>query len=187
MNLNSNRTIGFILIGVGAVILLARFIGDDLLAVSWPLWIIVPGVLMLFGAFNGQRANLELAIPGAIVTGTGLILATMAVTGRWEAWAYAWALYPAFSGVAMYMVGQRNGQEKLRINGQRTAMSGLYMLIGFGLFFEIFIFGGLSGIFNSTVLPLILLAAGAYFVWSNGRLVPGQAKEKRKVDEEELV
>lgn len=184
--MNTNRNLGFILIAVGVVILIARFTGVDFMAHSWPLWIIVPGALMLYNAFSGEKANLSLAVPGAIVTGTGLILATMSVTGRWEAWAYAWALYPTFAGTATYMVGKRNGDEKMLEMGQRTAMSGLYMLIGFGLFFELVAFGGLAGLLNSSIIPLVLLAAGAYFVWSNGRLIPGGDKPKRKEKEEIL-
>ncbi len=182
--MDNNRNIGVILVGVGVVILLARFVGVDFMAVSWPFWIILPGAFMLFNAFSGERANLSMAVPGSIVAGTGLILLTMAITNRWEAWAYAWALYPVFSGTAVYLVGKQNGEASLRDNGQRTAISGLYMLIGFGLFFELFIFGDFSGLLNSSIIPLALIGAGAYFIWSNGRLTPTGGKEKRKTDEE---
>jgi len=184
--MNNNRNLGYVLIAAGLVLVIARFVGVNFMAHSWPLWIIAPGAFMLYNAFSGEKANLSMAVPGAIVTGTGLILLTMSITGRWEAWAYAWALYPTFGGVATYMVGKRNGDATLEKNGQRSAISGLYMLIGFGLFFELVAFGGLSGLLNSSIVPLALVAAGAYFLWSNGQLLPGGEKEKRKSKEENL-
>jgi hypothetical protein len=183
MNMN-NRMTGTILLVIGAAILLFRFMGIGFWDVAWPMWIIAPGLAFLYFAFAGEWANVGFAIPGAVVTGTGLILATLNLTGRWEAWAYLWTLYPAFVGLAMNQVGRRNDDNGLQEAGRRVGIIGLYMLVGFGLFFELMIFGGGFGIFNSTFLPLLLITGGAYFMFGRGcvNIMPEEKSKKRKVD-----
>src|SRR5688572_10501547 len=183
MNMNSRLT-GISLVTIGVAIFLVRFVDINLWSLAWPIWVIAPGLAFLYFAFVGERANVGFAIPGAVITGTGLILATLNMTGRWEAWAYLWTLYPAFVGLALNQVGRRNDDFGLQQAGRKVGIIGLYMLVGFGLFFELMIFGGGFGIFNSTFLPLLLIAAGAYVMFGGGCVsdMPEHKSKKRKVD-----
>ena len=183
MNMNSRMT-GIGLVVIGAAILFLRFVDINIWGVAWPIWVIAPGLAFLYFAFSGERAQVGFAIPGAVITGTGLILAALNLTGHWEAWAYLWTLYPAFVGAAMNQVGRRNHDLGLQDAGRKVSITGLYMLIGFGLFFELLIFGGGFGIFNSTFLPLLLIGIGAYVMFGRGcaSILPDGKSKKRKVD-----
>src|SRR4030042_4003625 len=90
---NANWVFGGILIAVGVLWLLAQLVGIRVGSYLWPLFIIVPGVVLFVLAMTMEgRAGEGLAITGGIVTMVGLLLFYQNATGHWTSWAYAWAL-----------------------------------------------------------------------------------------------
>ena len=89
---------GIILIGVGVLFLLMQLFPGfaEIFDFSrqWPLLIVLLGALFLLGAFLGSP---QLAIPGSVVTGIGIILYYQNITGNWASWAFVWALIPGFT------------------------------------------------------------------------------------------
>jgi hypothetical protein len=158
---------GVILVIIGAALLASRVVEISFGGVTWPLWVVVPGVAMLVGSFFiPPRGGLGLAIPGAIVTMVGLVLWVQEVYGLYATWAYAWALVaPTGPGLGMFLYGlvQRDGE--LVGDGFRTMLVGLGLFLGFALFFEGVI--GISGdpIPNLDQLaPYGIIALGALLV-----------------------
>jgi O-antigen/teichoic acid export membrane protein len=96
------------------------------------------------------------------VTSVGALLAWQNATGRWETWAYAWALIgPTASGVGSFIGGLRTGNRKMRDAGLWQIVIGLALFVGFYLFFEQVI--GLSGEpapLPDWVMPLVLVGLG---------------------------
>lgn len=137
--------IGIILVVVGAAFLVGRVVDVSLGPDAWPLWIIVPGLVMLFGSFAiPPRNGLGLAIPGAIITMVGLVLWVQETFDLYATWAYAWALVaPTGPGLGMLLYGLARGDRELAGDGLRTTLVGLGLFFGFALFFEGVI--GLSG------------------------------------------
>ena len=158
--------LGVILVLVGAVFLATNVTGFQLDA-AWPLFIIVPGLILLGASFAaGGEAGGGLAITGSIVTTVGLILAVQEATGLYATWAYAWALVaPGSVGVGMLLFGSFTGRQDLSTAGIRLAGIGLALFVGFALFFEGVI--GLSGAGTPPLeglLPIGLIALGAILV-----------------------
>ena len=186
-DLNRNLGIGLIALGLGLVFL--RITGPSLVSLLWPMWVLAPGAFALWMGFREERALLGWAMPGAVVGGTGAILFLLNLTGHWEAWAYAWALYPIFVGGALYYTGKHNGDMEQIGAGERTARVGLAMLAGFGFFFEFLIFGGL-GVLTGPLLPLVLVGGGAalYVFRDNVRLgfLEDGEKPKRKLKNSDI-
>ena len=81
---------------------------------------------------------------GPSTVAVGLVLFYQDQTGRWESWAYAWALVgPAASGLGLALWGIRSGDRQDVRNGTWGLLGGLaFFVIGF-LFFEGII--GISG------------------------------------------
>ena len=155
--------LGALLIVLGGVFLVTNLTGFSFDA-AWPLFIIVPGLVLLGASFAvGGEAGGGLAIAGSIVTTVGLILAVQEATGLYASWAYAWALVaPGSVGVGMFLFGTYTGRADLTSAGVRLIAVGLGLFIGFGLFFEGVI--GLSGEGTPPlegVLPIALIALGA--------------------------
>ena len=154
--------LGLILIALGSLLLLDRITGLDLGAAGWPLFIVVPGVLILaWGVSISGREGIGLAIGGGITTVVGLILAVQNLTGLWATWAYAWALVgPGGPGIGMVAWGLAHGDRSLVTNGLRTLATGIVLFAGFGLFFEGVI--GLSGppFLTSDAGPVALIVLG---------------------------
>jgi len=134
--------LGAILIFIGLAFLAVRYLDVFEGADVWPLFIIGPGVaLLVLGLF---LPNLGMLVGGSVVTTVGLVLAWQNMTGRWESWAYAWALVgPTASGVGSLLGGLRTGNPRLRDAGMWQIAVGLALFAGFYLFFEQVI--GLSG------------------------------------------
>jgi hypothetical protein len=129
---------GIILIVLGAIFLASESLNLDLSRYGWPMFVIVPGLVMLvLGLVIPNEAGLGLAIPGAIVTTVGLVLLFQDTTGAYASWAYAWALVaPGSVGVALVLYGLLHRKVDLIDSGLRTAGTGIGLFIGFGLFFE---------------------------------------------------
>jgi hypothetical protein len=160
--------LGIVLIALGAFFLADRFVGFDLGQYGWPLFVIVPGLLLFAGglATPDVRAGAGLATAGGITTMVGLVLAVQNATGLWATWAYAWALVgPGGTGVGLFLYGLLRRQSDLVVAGARTIGVALALFAAFGLFFEGFI--GLSGepfLVGSEVFPVVLIVAGLILV-----------------------
>lgn len=158
---------GVVLIVVGGLFLGARQLGVDLGAIGWPAFVIVPGVALYLLAFAiGGPAGAGLAVPGAIATATGLLLAWQNATGLWATWAYAWSLVvPGGAGLGLLVYGLVTRQRDLLDAGRWMTIVGAALFCGFGLFFEGFI--GLSGnrlVGFDVALPVVLVIVGGLLV-----------------------
>ncbi len=154
----------YLLIGLGAFFLIAPSLGFSFFGTLWPFLIILPGAGFLYAAHNGGKNASGLAIPGAVVTGTGAILFYQNITGHWASWAYAWTLYPVFLGLALKYMGQRTGSENEIKAGDGFVRYGLMAFVIFALIFEVLIFNG------GRLLPFLLIGAGLFMVWRGGAI-----------------
>jgi hypothetical protein len=162
--------IGGVLIVIGLIFLAERAFGVELGRFGWPLFVIVPGVLLMAASVTvGGREGSGLAVAGAITTVVGLVLAFQNATGLWATWAYAWALVgPGATGVGLIFYGVFKHQPDLVSAGLKSLGSGLALFAVFGLFFEGII--GLSGepfLIGSDLLPIGLIGLGIILVGMN--------------------
>jgi hypothetical protein len=141
----SSIVVGALLVVVGAMFLIARIGGVDVGRAGWPLFIILPGVVLFLVSFAvGGRAGSGFAVAGAIVTTTGLVLAVQNQTGLWATWAYAWALVaPGGVGLGLFIYGLLTRQREFVMSGGAALIAGLALFLVFAFFFESII--GLSG------------------------------------------
>ena len=161
-----SQRLGIGLIVVGAVLLLGSLFGWNLGLSLWPLFIFVPGVLLLLAATFTASA---LFIPGGVLTALGLIFFVQELTDHYESWAYAWALLPAAVGVGLTLHGQRSQNAELTNFGRRMAGIAATVFVVGAVFFEGFIFGDFTDTWLfRTGLPLVLIAAGAFLLLRQG-------------------
>jgi len=136
---------GAILILLGIAFLIVRFIISifdfDLGHYTWPLFIIIPGVLMFLSAFILERqAGVTLAMFGGMVTMTGGILMIQNLFDLYATWAYAWALIaPTSMGLAKLLYGALRGLGDEVKNGLAMAGVGAVIFVVAGAFFELII------------------------------------------------
>lgn len=183
---NRNR-LGMGLILLGAFFLLNQWFGFfNPVGALWPFFVIVPGAVFLHSAFTGSRENAGLVFPGAIITGTGLILLYQNLTGNWESWAYIWTLYPAMVGFGLRFNGERTGRDQeIGTGNEMIKWSLIAFTVGF-IFFELIVFNGFGN------FGLVLIAAGVLWLVMQNRKENGAAeylngKAKRKHDENVLA
>jgi hypothetical protein len=170
----------FSLIGLGVLFLLSQIFGFSLLSILWPLFIIVPGAAFLYFALTGDKKMSGLAVPGTVITGTGLILLFQSITHHWESWAYAWTLYPVFVGMALTFMGTRMEDAGTYKAGRGLVRFGGIAFVVAAAFFELFIFNG-GGFLSSLALPLVLMGIGAAMLF--GRGLGGSMSRKSKNDD----
>jgi hypothetical protein len=158
----SSLTGGLFLILLGAWFLAMKiFPGLDVWVnarVSWPLFVIGAGVLLLaLGLLTGVP---DMAVPAAIVSGIGGLLLWQNATGRWESWAYAWTLIPGFVGVGVLVSGLlgRHPRQSLR--------EGINLIVISAVLF--FIFGAFLGGPNllGSYWPVLLIFLGLWLLVS---------------------
>ena len=148
--------IGLVLVAVGAILFAGQLAGIGIEDVGWPFFVIAAGVaILLIGLVVANEQGM--VIGGTVVTTVGLVLFYQDKTGRWESWAYAWALVgPAASGLGLALWGVRSGNGSDVRNGTWGLLGGLAIFaVGF-LFFE-----GVIGIGGERLsLPEWLLPVG---------------------------
>jgi len=155
--------IGTILIGVGVVGVIAQLIGFSFFALSWPFFIILPGLAFLFASTLNGNKSVGLAYPGAIITVTGGLLLMMDIGFLgWESWAYMWTLYPLTVGAVMHFIGKQTDNQKLVDSAMTLIRTGAMLLVGFTLFFEGLIFNGsgFRGTLFRYISPVLLIGGG---------------------------
>jgi hypothetical protein len=132
----SALAVGLVLILIGAVLFAGQLLDIGIEDVGWPFFVIAAGVAVLVIGLvvAGEQG---MVIGGTIATTVGLVLLYQNSTGRWESWAYAWALVgPAASGLGMALWGVRSGNAADIRNGTWGLLGGLGLFaVGF-LFFE---------------------------------------------------
>lgn len=161
-NSRANLVIGLGLIGLGALFLAQQFFDFNFWGTLWPFLVIGVGGLLFATAWLGGRGSAPVFIPASIVTMVGLILFVLNLTDRWEAWSYAWTLILVAVGVGVWLHGMRAGDAELRRRGWQTIQSGLVMLLIFGSFFELVIFG--SAQVTRWAGPLLLMVVGGFLL-----------------------
>lgn len=147
----SGIAVGAVLIIIGAWLLFVQFVPALRGWFSWPTIIIGVGLLLLvLGILLGEY---EMAIPGCIVGGIGLILYWQNVTGNWESWSYIWALIPGFAGFGTALAGLLGGD-----GGQ--VRGGLWTMLVSAVLFTIFgsLFGAIGVL--GRYWPVLLIALG---------------------------
>jgi hypothetical protein len=169
-----------LLIGLGLLFLIGQIFNINLwqmLGFTWPVFVLIPGVIFLALAFTGNKKMAAFAFPGTIITGTGAILWYQNLTDNWQSWAYAWTLYPGFVGLAMMFVGLRNADKKSYGIGRAMVNYSLIAFLAGAAFFEAFIFHANSAL-TGLLLPLALIAGGGYLLVTGRTGLP----QKRKFD-----
>jgi len=169
--------VGVLLILAGAAALAVRQLGLDLTRTGWPLFVIVPGIILFVVALAvGGRAGTGFAVGGSITTIAGLILAFQNQTGLWATWAYAWALVaPGGVGLGLFLYGGLTGQRDVVLGGAWTLLTGLVLFIVAAFFFESVI--GLSG---DRIPGLDALLAGALVLLGAGVVTFGLTGGRRR-------
>jgi hypothetical protein len=157
----STVAVGLVLVLVGAVLFAGQLWNVGIDDIGWPFFVIAAGVaILVIGLVVASEQGM--VIGGTIVTTVGFVLLYQNGTGRWETWAYAWALVgPAASGLGLALWGARTRNAGDIRNGTWGLLGGLaFFVVGF-LFFE-----GLIGIGGDRLslpewlLPVAVIAIG---------------------------
>lgn len=165
-----STALGGLLILIGVVLLLGQLFHFDLGHYGWPLWIIVPGVLLMILAVTSRGFFGEgLAIAGSITTMTGLILLVQNSTDHFNSWAYAWALIvPGSIGIGMILYGLTAGRAGNVRAGMRLLAVGAALFLLGAAFFEGVIWGGIEfGGSSGAAVGVLIIVFGVVLVVLN--------------------
>ncbi len=168
--LRGNALGGALLIFLGIVFLLGQIFDIHIGRYVWPFLIIVPGVVLFFGALAVEEEMAKaLAIIGGIVTMVGTILLVQSITDLWASWSYAWALVaPTGPGLGLWLLGTIKDHDELVKSGKDLIRVGLVMFLIAAVFFELVI--GISGFgLGRYGLPLLLIVLGLFLLVRNAR------------------
>ena len=155
---------GVLLVALGIVFLVASLLGSNVVGTWWPLFIIVVGLLFFAPLFLREASWGAFAIPGSVLTMTGVVLLFQNLFDAWQTWAYAWALIAPFSvGVGLYIFGAHAAQPGLKDAGGVVMKVGLVLFLLFGFFFEGLV--GVSGNLSLRIVwPILLILLGAWII-----------------------
>lgn len=173
MNTNVTRgragtAVGATLIGLGTLFLISRIFDISLGRFIWPFFIIIPGALFFLGMVAGGKAAGPLAVPGSIVTMTGLILLFDSVFNAWANWSYIWALiFPTAVGIGLIIHGTWSDMPPVVRTGTRWTAVGMAILFGLGMLFEMVIYPMANvdrGPINTLLWPALLIGIGIWLI-----------------------
>ncbi|MGH2357817.1 MAG: hypothetical protein ACRDGJ_07355 [Candidatus Limnocylindria bacterium] len=162
---------GVLLLIIGIVVLASEPLLDFIagLGVDEEIWSWWPAVLIglsaffvvpaLFGSSQRRRLRAGMAIPGAILAGTGIALLYTSLNDRWEAWTSLWAVVPFSFGIGMYVAGLIADAPAFKWIGAAIAGGGLvaYLVLATAFGGEAFRLVGALGIIG---LGLALTVGG---------------------------
>jgi len=152
-----------LIIAFGVAMLISNIFHFHLISLLWPGFIIVPGLMLIWPAYNStpERENVLsfLAVPGFIVSAVGLMLFAMNITNHYEAWAYAWTLLPAAAMAGLMYAQRHNPQSSIHQAGRRVIRMMVTIFVWLAVLFEVVIFQSLG-----PWLPVALIAFGIYLL-----------------------
>lgn len=168
-----------VLVGSGVAILIAQVQGYDWLQKTWPFFIILPGLPMLYIAWNSQEPRyIRLIFPGLIVTGTGLILLYQVITEHWHSWTYAWALYAVFFGAGLIFQGRRLKEKSDVRTGRLMVLGGVVVFGILWLLMETVVFGETYQEIRGYLLSALLIGGGTLWGANKWRVARVLAKKQ---------
>ena len=154
-----------ILIVLGFLSLFGQILrGFPFLSYLWPFIIISFGGLFFVGMLAGGRSMAGLAIPGAIISGLGLVMFIQNLTGYWESWAYSWTVILVLVGLGIFIMGLYTEDIHHRQAGIRVMKVGAILFIIFGGFFELIFTAFRPYGIQQYIFPVLLVALGGYLV-----------------------
>ena len=157
--------VGSLLILFGLLALLGQlFRGFDFWGKLWPFIIIGFGLMFFVGMLLGGKSVSGLAIPGSIITVSGLMMLVQNLTGYWESWSYSWTVILISVGLGIFIMGLYNGNEGARQAGMRVMKVGLILFIIFGAFFELIFSATMPFGLRQILFPAALILLGVYLV-----------------------
>ncbi len=158
---------GLSLIALGLSLFLAQLLQVSLLRYLWPLFILIPGLVLCYVAFRvAHETGQVLIVPGSILTMLGTLLWYQSLTGHWASWAYAWALLPMAIGLGHVVYGRLLGYPNLESSGLGLVqVFGAIFVVGF-FFFEMILNISDLGIWAWSAL---FIGTGSYLIWRSLR------------------
>jgi hypothetical protein len=153
------------LIVTGLALLAINLLHIRVMSFLWPAFIIGPGLLMLWPAYQSTAERRHvlsfLAVPGGMTVALGALVFVMSLVDYFAAMAYAWPLILA-GGAAGYVFQQRFEPNGWTTKGQRFIRAMIITFMGLAAFFEIVLFRGLGGWW-----PLSFVGLGVYLLLKN--------------------
>ncbi len=156
--------VGIVLIGAGVLFLLGQIFNMSAFwHFFWPFMVIGFGALFFVAMLVGGKQMAFMAIPGSIITVSGLMLLFQNLTADWASWSYGWTITIVSVGLGIYLMGAYEENEHRRQAGMSVMKVGVILFVIFGLFFGTFFafFGSREYFF-----PVLLILLGAYLVIS---------------------
>jgi hypothetical protein len=157
---------GVVLILIGtiylAVELVPRLRDIDVAHYGWPVFVIVPGLVLVGVAGAVPEAN-GLCVPGGIVIMAGLVLFVQNVFNLFATATYTWALVaPGGVGVGLWLQGLVNEAPGLRATGAQAMGAGFVLFLLSALFFEsiVHVSGVRFPLLVRLLLPLLIIVVG---------------------------
>lgn len=162
---NGSIVAGSLLILFGLLALLGQlFKGFNFWGALWPFIVIGFGLMFFIGMLLGGKSVAGLAIPGSIITVSGLMLLVQNLTGYWESWSYSWTVILISVGLGIFLMGLYTGNEGSRRAGLRVMKTGLILLVVFGAFFELIFSASQPVGLRQILFPAALILLGIYLV-----------------------
>jgi hypothetical protein len=149
----STLAVGLLLVIIGVAFLVLQFVPALNDWVSWPLWVIGAGVLLLLLGLLTRTP--DMAVPACIVGGIGGILYYQNATGDWGSWSYVWALIPGFVGLGVIVASLLGARRESAREGLTLVIISAVLLLVFGSFF---------GAFRWQFWPVLLIALGVWIL-----------------------
>lgn len=160
----TRKLFAIVLIATGLLWALAQLANIGFSSQFWPMFIIIPGLLILLFANTIEEGSWASAL-GAVVLATGLLLAYQSVFDHFESWAYAWALVsPGAIGAGLLIHAKRFDAKPRAALAITLISSGAVLFVVGAVFFEVLInISGRSnfdGRINGYVVPAALVGIG---------------------------
>ncbi|MEN4013710.1 MAG: response regulator transcription factor [Chloroflexota bacterium] len=147
--------------GLGVLALMLNFVLGDRLNLSLPLALFTLGggvLLLIHPARQKWRWASFLYIPAALLLTLGAILLLNTLTNDWNAWAFAWLLLVAGSGVGLLLAERELSlSAPFKLAGWGMTAAGLALFILFGAI--------AGGTFINVAAPLLIILAGLSLRW----------------------
>ena len=164
---------GLLLIVLGILIIGRNIAYGGTLNLGLPLVFLMLGgmfIILVFATRDKWAWAPVLYIPGALLLAFGLIFLLNVLTNDWNAWAYAWLLLVAGTGVGMALANRQLALRRrlppwINLAGWGMAAGGVTLFALFGAI--------AGGLFIQIMAPILLVAGGLALYWARPeRLLP---------------